>query len=78
MSRPTTIKVDRLFAAADMLLCAIGSAEGIHSLIEMAPGTAPRERAEAFEPFTHSELLEAMSMLTRMGYLEDHRHPRGQ
>jgi hypothetical protein len=76
MSRPVAINVDRLFAAADMLLSAIGSAEGMHSLIEMAPGTTPRERAEGFEPFTHPELLEAMSMLTRMGYLEDHRHPR--
>jgi hypothetical protein len=76
MSRPTAINVDRLFAAADMLLCAIGSEEGMDSLIDLTPDTPRRERAEALEPFTHSELLEAMSMLTRMGYLEDHRHPR--
>lgn len=74
MLRPTTITVDRLFAAADMLLAAMMSAQGIQSLIEMAPDRPARARPEAFEPFTQSELLEAMSMLTRMGYLENRRH----
>ncbi len=75
MLRPTTITIDRLFAAADMLLAAMTSTEGIHSLIETAPTRPARRRPEAMEPFTQPELLEAMSMLTRMGYLENRPHP---
>jgi hypothetical protein len=65
--------VYRLFAAADLLLSAMASGDGMMSLIEMAPDRPARARPDAAEPFTQGELLEAMTMLTRMGYLEGRR-----
>lgn len=70
MSHGSTIPVYRLFAAADLLLSAMASVDGMMSLIEMAPDRPARARPDASEPFTQAELLEAMSMLTRMGFLE--------
>lgn len=73
MSQGSTIPVYRLFAAADLLLAAMTSADGMMSLIEMAPDRPARGRPAASEPFTQGELLEAMSMLGRMGFLEGRR-----
>ncbi len=73
MSYSTSITPHRLFAAADLLLATMASADAMHTLIEMAPDDPMRSRPDALEPFTRVELLEAMSMLARMGYLEGRR-----
>lgn len=66
------IKLLRLFRAADVLLKAMESKQGMNSLIAIcfniphfdAEGPAPR--------YTLIELADAMTMLTRMGYVPAH------
>lgn len=69
MGRALVVDSRRLFAAADLILKLVESKEGIHAVIPMrmddgpcgGPAVPPR-------PFTQTELVEAMSILIRMGF----------
>lgn len=73
MSIHRSISETRLFAAADKLLNLMQSEQGMSCLIEMAfDESQPANNNPIGGPFTQSELVEAMSMLIRMGYVEGH------
>ncbi len=63
----TSIPTDRLFAAADALLEALASGEGRNALIRMYVGRRLRDATDG--AFTETELVEAMAMLLRMGFI---------
>lgn len=56
----------RLIAAADALLEAISSTDGMQALVEVRMDE-PAEQDSVSGPFTQDEFMEAMSMLVRMG-----------
>jgi hypothetical protein len=66
MSSKPYITVERLFAAADALLEAMSSPDGMNALIDMSfrPQGCPEP---GDSPFSEAELVEAMAMLIRMG-----------
>lgn len=69
MARRPLVTSSRLFEAADVLLAAIESPDGLNSTIPMDVG-GPRGRGAApSELFTHTELVEALDFLIRMGYI---------
>jgi hypothetical protein len=70
MGRQAAIDPNRLFAAADALLLAMHSREGKNALVVMHIGNCPEGKALPADSFTHTEFVEAMSMLVRMGFAE--------
>ena len=74
MKRPTTIDPVRLFKAADHLLKALESMNGSGTLISMATGTAYRDELLAADTYRQEELIEAMDMLIRMGFVRAEQH----
>jgi len=58
----------RLFEAADALLKAIESKEGVQVLIP-GRGDPPMSTGSNSSAFTHAELVEAMTLLIRMGFV---------
>lgn len=67
MSARPTISVERLFAAADALLEAMSSPDGMNALIDMSLRHGTHPAAAGDSPFSENELVEAMAMLIRMG-----------
>jgi hypothetical protein len=69
MKRPTTIDPSRLFSAADHLLKALESMNGSGSMISMTTGSAYGDALVSSDTFRQEELVEAMDMLIRMGFV---------
>lgn len=69
MKRLTTIDPARLFGAADHLLKALESMNGTGSLITMKTGDVDGDEPSSLEIFRQDELVEAMDMLIRMGFV---------
>lgn len=61
------VNPDRLCAAADMLLSAIQSRRASNSRVKVYAGPPRRTGRMCNDAFTCDELIEAMSMLIRMG-----------
>ena len=70
MGRQVAIDPNRLFAAADTLLDAMRSREGKDAFVVMRIGDRPDQRDLPADGFTRTELVEAMSMLVRMGFTD--------
>lgn len=69
MKRPTTIDPARLFGAADHLLKALESMNGSGSMISMSTGGDYGDELVSPDTFRQEELVEAMDMLIRMGFV---------
>lgn len=72
--RESTIRTERLFAAADLLLAAVNSEDGMKSTVEVA--TDERHDALTDGLFTQAELVEAMAFLIRLGLAPGSDEPR--
>lgn len=60
----------RLFAAADFLLGAIESETGMASVVPMRLDNQYSSRLGSQGVYTQTELVEAMAMLVRMGFVQ--------
>lgn len=63
------VSANRLCGAADVLLTAIRSPRGLETRVPMRVGGAGGGGALPERVFTRAELLEAMDMLRRMGFV---------
>jgi hypothetical protein len=63
---------NRLFAAADLLLRAIRSPHGFDSMVDMHDGSFQAGESLPRTTFSSDELVEAMAMLIRMGFVPPH------
>lgn len=72
MKRSVEIEPKRLFQAADALIAALESGgNGADSLVSMIAGDdRPDTSTAADDVFTELELVEAMDMLIRMGFVK--------
>jgi hypothetical protein len=74
MERRTHVDTARLFDAADMLLRALESDEGLNTLIPVRRETPNGSGAVPIGVFTQAELVEAMDMLIRLGLVGTPQH----
>jgi hypothetical protein len=76
MAYELVIGSNRLFAAADLLLAAIESETGKDSVVPVYLEDPCSDWPPPKRVFTRIELIEAMKLLIRMGFVESVSRPR--
>lgn len=69
VSHDSIISSERLFFAADVILTALNSSRGRASVMSVLVGAVPVDGSPPPDRFMFDELIEAMILLIRMGFI---------